>query len=107
MAASDTLFRLTCSALGGATLLTGGWLAASMWKGYRDASEWEVRGGGVCERASGLPVPSLPEPRTRRHARRRVERVGQAGGWARAASSFSGVARGERACIFLLPRPPR
>jgi hypothetical protein len=43
MGASDTLFRATCASLGVATLATGAWLAASMFKGYSDASEWEVR----------------------------------------------------------------
>jgi hypothetical protein len=63
MAAGDALFRATAGTLGLATLLTGGWLAASMWKGYTDVTEWEVR--AVClARASIPPKPGhTPGPR--------------------------------------------
>ena len=34
MGTADTLFKLTTTGLGVATILTGGWLAANMWAGF-------------------------------------------------------------------------
>ena len=45
--AGGTLFRATTAALFGATLLTGTWLAASLWKGYSDVKEFEVGRSGA------------------------------------------------------------
>ena len=59
MGTADTLFRLTCASLAGAAALTGAWLSASMYKGYRDASEFEVRrdGAGRGRRGGGRCPP--------------------------------------------------
>ena len=43
MAAGDFLFKLTCSGLFVTARASGAWLTASMFKGYNDAQEYQVR----------------------------------------------------------------
>jgi len=75
MGASDALFRATCATLGLVTLASGGWLAASMYKGYVDASEWEVRGESDFSSSSSFarhhPTSSPLSPVTAPAARHR------------------------------------
>jgi len=45
MSAVDVAFKATCATLFATALASGAWLTASMWKGYNDATEYQVRKG--------------------------------------------------------------